>query len=149
MELWSCEVAGDLEVDLLNLDHPDVEKRVMAEMESGVEGYYDRRWETAGVLVDWLAKNREVFERKDVLVLGAGIGVECIYLGKFAERVWLNDLAPVALELCVEQLVKNGVENFEVLCGRYEDLALPNVDLVVASFLVYNGETLDAMRAFL
>lgn len=149
MELWVRETVGDAEMWLMNLDHPEVERRVIEEMEAGVDVYYDRRWETAGFLVEWLSENREIFDGKRVLVLGAGVGAECVYLGMGASKVWVNDLAPVALELCGEQLRRNGVEDFGVLCGRYEELDLPEVDLVLGSFLVYNRDSLAGMKRFL
>ena len=35
------------------------------------------------------------------------------------------------------------------MSGRYEELDLPEVDLIVASFLVYNDDTYHAMNAFM
>jgi len=63
--------------------------------------------------------------------------------------MYLNDLSPTALELCQLQLEKNEITNHETLIGRYEELKLPSVDLVVASFLVYNTETLTAIRSYI
>ena len=146
---WQITNVGGVEFQLLNLDHSSVEKKVIAEMETGVEVYYDRRWSATAVLTDWLGVNRTLFKEKNVLVLGAGVGAETLLLGEFGMHVWLNDLAPTALELCAEQMEQNKLTNFTLLEGRYEQLALPQVDLVVGSFLIYNDDTFAAMENFL
>jgi len=140
---------GSAEYFLLDLDQKAVEKRVIEDMESGVDVYYDRRWEITDNLTDWLEDNQSVYQNKSVLILGSGIGAETIVLGKRAEKVYLNDLSATALDLCVEQLEKNKIKNYLTLLGRYEQLNLPKVDIIVASFLVYNAETLTAISCFI
>lgn len=148
-QLWAAKNVGGESFQLMNLDHSLVDKKVMAEMESGVDVYYDRRWGATAVLTDWLGKHRSLFEGKKVLALGVGVGEESLLLGKLGEHIWLNDLAPVSLELCAEQMEENGLTNFTLLEGRYEQLDLPKVDLVVGGFLIYNEETCAAMEGFL
>ena len=147
--LFSPTRIGTTTFALMNLNHPRVEKEIMAEMSQGIDVYYDRRWETTGILTEWLAQNIDLFRDKRVLILGAGVGAETLILGRHASHVWINDLAPTAVTLCQEQLVKNGIHNATSLPGRYEQLDLPEVDLIVASFLVYNNETYHAMSAFM
>lgn len=149
MKLWETVQIGGQEYFLMNLKHPEVEQRVLAEMDAGVAVFYDRRWETTGIFTEWLEENIDLIRDKRVLILGAGVGAETLVLGRHGKHVWLNDLAPVAVELCFEQMHRNDLWNFTTLVGRYEDIGLPEVDLVVASFLIYNKETLDAMRSFL
>ncbi len=139
---------GEVGYLLIDLDQKAVERRVIADMDAGVDVYYDRRWEVTDLLTDWLEKNHDVYAGKRVLVLGAGVGAETVVLGRLSKQLFVNDLSPTALELCGEQLVRNEVSDFGVLLGRYEELDLPEVDVIVASFLVYNKETLKAMRAF-
>ena len=139
---------GKTDYQLLDLDQKEVEKRIIDDMEDGVDVYYDRRWEVTDYLTTWLDNNRGVYADKRVLVLGAGVGAETLVLGRLSAMIHLNDLSPTALELCAEQLEYNGIENYEILLGRYEQLDLPEVDIVVASFLVYNRETFDAMKDF-
>lgn len=134
---------------LMDLTHPRVEKEIMDEMSSGVEVYYDVRWDITEVLTGWLSKNIELFKDKRVLILGAGVGAETLILGRHARHIWINDLSPTALALCREQLAWNDIQNFTSLAGRYEELDLPEVDLIVASFLVYNDDTYHAMNAFM
>jgi hypothetical protein len=77
------------------------------------------------------------------------VGAETLLHGRHGHHVWLNDLSPAALALCAEQMARNNLTNFTLLPGRYEELALPKVDLVVGSFLIYNRETLEAITQFL
>jgi predicted nicotinamide N-methyase len=149
IELWEDALIGQEHYTLMNLEHPHVEARVRSDMDAGIAVYYDRRWSITKVLTDWLLENVNMFRGKRVLVLGAGVGAEALVLARHGGHVWVNDLAPAALELCAEQLHKNGLHNFTELLGRYETLELPEVDLVIAGFLIYNKDTLEAMRAFL
>ena len=148
-ELWEETSIGQEQYTLMNLEHPNVEARVRSDMDAGVAVYYDRRWSITTVLTAWLLENVEVFRGKRVLVLGAGVGAEALVLARHGAHVWVNDLAPAALELCAEQLNQNGLHNYTELLGRYETIDFPEVDLVVAGFLIYNKDTLAAMRAFL
>lgn len=147
--LFEPMLIGAETFSLMNLTHPRVEKEIIAEMAAGVAVYYDQRWSATAILTDWLADNPDLFCEKRVLILGAGVGAETLILGRHAGHIWINDLAPTALALCIEQLRENGIADATSLCGKYEDLNLPEVDLVVASFLVYNPETYRAMSRFM
>lgn len=147
--LFQPVLIGEESFALMNLAHPRVEREIMDEMSEGVAVYYDVRWDITEVLTDWLSQNLNLFRGKRVLILGAGVGAETLILGRHSEHIWINDLSPTALALCQEQLAENGIRNATSLVGRYEQLALPEVDLVVASFLVYNDETYEAMNAFM
>jgi len=147
-ELWHNIAIGNESYSLMNLDHPYAEKIVIEEIDAGIDVYYDRRWKITETLTSWLSKNLQIVRDKNVLILGAGVGAETLVLGRYAKHIWINDLAPAALKLCSEQLAHNNIHNYTPLLGRYEDLDLPEVDLVVGSFLIYNEETFTAMRSF-
>jgi predicted nicotinamide N-methyase len=133
----------------LNLDHPEVEARVMRDMHAGIDVYYDRRWACTARLCRFLLENPAWVANRMVLVLGAGVGLETLVIGRLCRTLYINDLAPQALALCAEQLGQNGLRNFLTLPGHYETLDLPPVDLIVGSFLVYNQGTAAAMQQFL
>jgi predicted RNA methylase len=82
------------------------------------------------------------------MVLGAGIGIETLIIGRLAHKIYLNDLSLTALNLCTRQLIKNGVHNYEVIHGRYESLEMPEVDIIIGCFLVYNSEGYNSMKQF-
>ncbi|YCM42847.1 methyltransferase domain-containing protein [Verrucomicrobiaceae bacterium 227] len=144
----SCLIGSET-FALMELDHPRVEQEIIAEMKQGIDVYYDQRWETTGVLTEWLAHHTDLFLGKRVLILGAGIGAETLILGRHAGQIWINDLSPTALTLCQEQLRENGITTALSLVGRFEELELPEVDLVVASFFVYNNDTYKSMTTFM
>jgi len=70
-------------------------------------------------------------------------------VGKLAAEVAVNDVAPVALELQMEQLAANGIRGARAVSGGFEDASLAGVDLVVASYVVYDDETRSAMATLL
>lgn len=145
---WVSHSVGDVSYRLLNLDHPSVDEVVMKEMSTGVAVYYDRRWSLTDFFAAWLLENREWMKGRKVLVLGAGVGLETVVIGMHAAQLCVNDLAPVSLDLCVQQLEENGIHGTTVLPGNYETIEIPDVDLVVGCFLIYNRETRAAMAAF-
>ena len=150
MKKWKALEVADIQLELLNLDHPDVEALIIDEMGEGMDVYYDRRWEITRHFSEWLLEHEEWYAAKRVLVLGAGIGEEALILARKARQLWLNDLSSVALNLNKQQLDRNElVENVTCICGDYLQEDLPEVDLVVASFLVYEAETLKSIRGFM
>jgi len=147
--LWIATRLGNHSFRLLNMDHPDIEAAVLSEIESGVDVYYDRRWDAAEVFCHFLISQPRWVANRSVLILGAGIGVESLVVGRLCKRLYLNDYAAVALELSARQLRENRILNFELLVGPYETITCPEVDIVLGCSLVYNKETLRAMRQFL
>ena len=123
--------------------------RIMDDMDAGVDVYYDRRWAVTERFCRFLLANPTWVTNRSVLVLGAGIGLETLVIGRLCKTLYINDLSPAALALCGCQLRHNGITDFICLAGRYETIRLPPVDLVAGCFLVYNRETATAMRQFL
>lgn len=145
---WLTRTVGTESFELLDLKHPEVEARILGEMDDGIDVYYDRRWGATEIFTRWLLEHPEVVEGKRVLALGVGIGLETLALGRLCGHLYINDLAPVSLDLCAEQLERNGIRNFTKMPGPMEALALPEVDLAVACFLIYEDVTRTAMSAF-
>jgi hypothetical protein len=147
--LWCTRTIGNRQFQLLNLDHPGIADPIMGDMEAGIRVYYDRRWAATESFCHFLLAEPQWVTDKRVLILGAGVGLETLVIGSLCAKLYINDLAPGALQLCARQLHQNGIKNFDCLPGRYEHLTLPPVDLVVGCFLVYNRETAVAMRQLL
>ncbi len=145
---WLTRTVGTESFELLDLKHPDVEARILGEMDAGIDVYYDRRWGATEIFTRWFLEHPEVVQGKRVLALGVGIGLETLALGRLCGHLYVNDLAPVSLDLCAEQLERNGLRNFTKMPGPMEDLALPEVDLAVACFLIYEDVTRAAVSAF-
>jgi predicted nicotinamide N-methyase len=147
--LWlPLEIAGR-RFQVLNLDHPHITAHVMEDMGRGIQVYYDRRWQVTTRFCRFLLAEPVWVADRTVLVLGAGVGLETLVIGSLCHTLYINDLAPSALALCAQQLRQNGLRHFTCFPGRYEQLAIPAVDLLVGCFLVYNRATAAAMRQLL
>ncbi|MFP3948086.1 MAG: hypothetical protein ACOC8K_00935 [Gemmatimonadota bacterium] len=133
----------------MDLRHEDVGPRVVEEIESGVEVYYNRRWELTRRFCRYLLSHPELVEGLRVLVAGAGVGMEAVVVGRLAATVTVNERAPVALDLQMEQLAENGVRGARALSGPFADAPLGGIDLVVACYVVYDDETRTAMSRLL
>jgi predicted nicotinamide N-methyase len=147
--LWVTTKIDAYTFHLLNLDHPDLDKKILGEIKSGISVYYDRRWEATEVFSRFLIDHQAWIKDRKVLVLGAGIGVETLVIGRLCSKMYINDLAPIALSLCSQQLKKNHINNYDIFQGRYETLNFPPADIIVGSYLIYNRETLKAMQRLL
>lgn len=133
----------------INLRYGEVGARIVEEIESDVDVYYDRRWPLTREFCAFLMERPEIVRARTVFAAGAGVGMEAVVLGHLADALVLNDVAPVALELAAEQLERNGIEGFRVDPGPFQDADMSGIDLVVACFVVYDAETRDAMAALL
>ena len=146
--IWTKIKLNHHEFFVLDLDNPEIESLIMSEIESGVDVYYDRRWEvTEAFCLFLLAEQKWLFNRS-ILVIGAGIGIETLIVGRLSKDIYINDQAPIALDLCSKQLRKNGISRFQPLSGPYESLEIPQIDMVMGCYLVYNAMTLKAMQQF-
>ncbi len=144
--IWTTVAFSNNEFKLLNLDHPQVEKDILEEMEAGVDVYYDTRWGITQEFCEFAYEIPELLVNRDILSVGAGIGAETVVLGSMAKKLYVNDLAPVALDYCARQLRANSINNFETIPGSYADIDLPEADLTVACFCVYNTQTMHAIQ---
>jgi len=147
--LWEIARISPFEFHLLNLDHPIINKIILNEIDSGIDVYYDQRWNATEFFCRFLINNQEWIKNLTVLVLGTGIGMETLVIGKLCRKLYLNDLAPKALELCSWQLRKNNIHNYDLFPGYYEIIAFPPVDIVIGCYLIYNSATVRAMETFL
>src|SRR5262252_7787570 len=144
--LWSTYTLAEHRFQLLNLDHPDIAARVLGDIDAGIAVYYDSLWDLTTRFCRFLLAHPAWVAGRSVLVLGAGVGLETLVIGRLCTTLYLNDRAPGALDLCAQQLRQNGITDFTCLCGSYEILDLPPVDLLVGCYLVYNRDTAAAMR---
>lgn len=144
--LLEVDIAGETFLRL-DLTHPGIEARILEEMASGVEVYYDREWPFTRRFCRLLLERRELVEHRDVLVAGAGVGLEAVVAGRLCRRLWINDRAPEALRLLRWQLRENGVHDVESVPGSFAEIDLPPVDVVLACFVVYDLDTRRAARA--
>ena len=146
---WHQRVLAGQHFQLLNIDHPEVDACILGDMEAGVAVTYDRHWDVTTRFSRFLLTQPAWVADRTVLVLGAGVGLETLVIGRLCKHLYLNDFAPRALDLCARQLQRNGITAFTCLPGRYETLPLPPVDLIIGCYIVYSRDTAAAMRQFL
>jgi predicted nicotinamide N-methyase len=147
--LWLPQDVAGRRFQVLNLDHPHIAAHVMEDLDTGVQVYYDQRWQVTHRFCHFLLAEPAWVTDRTVLVLGAGVGLETLVIGRLCHNLYINDLAPRALALCAQQLRHNGCTHFSCLPGRYEHLSLPVVDLIIGCFLVYSRDTAAAMQQLL
>ena len=147
--IWTTITFNKKKFKLIDLDHPQVDKDILQEIKSGVDVYYDQRWGLTQEFCRFIYEIPELFINKDILIVGAGIGAETVVIGSMAKKLYINDLAPVALDFCAKQLRENDINNFKTIPGSYGSIDFPDVDLAVACFCVYTTETMRAMKSFI
>ncbi len=147
--IWTTVTFNYNEFKLLDLDHPQVEKDILGEMKTGIDVYYDTRWGLTQEFCEFVYEIPELLLNKNILIAGAGIGAETVVLGSMARKLYINDLAPVALDYCAQQLRANSINNFETIPGSYSDIDIPDVDITVACFCVYTSQTMHAMKTLI
>ena len=146
---WIKKTIGDQTFSALNPDHPDVNGPVMDDIDSGIDVYYDQRWPETELFCRYLLTHPHWLSGKSVLVLGAGMGMETLIAGRQCSKLYLNDYSEVALALTAMQLRENNINAFGLLPGRYETIELPDIDIAIGCFLVYNDDTLSSMQTFI
>ena len=146
---WIKKTIGNQIFSALNPEHPDINGLVMDEIDSGIDVYYDQRWPETDLFCRYLLSHPQWLSGRSVLVLGAGMGMETLMAGRQCSKLYVNDYSEVALALTAMQLRENQIHAFELLPGRYENIALPDIDITIGCFLVYNDETLASMQAFM
>ena len=115
--LWSTYTLAGHRFQLLNLDHPEIASRVLGDLDAGIAVYYDNRWDLTTRFCRFLLAHPAWVAGRSVLVLGAGIGLETLVIGRLCTTLYVNDRAPGALELCAQQLRQNGITEFTCRAG--------------------------------
>lgn len=61
--------------------------------------YWTKVWSSALGMVEYLSRNPDLVREKEVLEVGAGLGLPSLYAAQFASRVIVTDYLPEAVEL--------------------------------------------------
>jgi predicted nicotinamide N-methyase len=115
--------------------------------------FWVKIWEASIVLTEHLIRIG-LEKKKEILEIGAGMGVTGLFLGAFGHKVTITDYEEDALELVRMNVEQNGLNNVSVkkldwnnpdLTGRY--------DIICGSELVYNetsiGPIINLFRKYL
>ncbi len=148
---WREFRVGGVRLELLDLDHPEVEEAILGEMSTGFSVYYDRRWSVTRRFCEILLQHPGLVGGLRVAVVGAGVGAEAVVAGLQGAELHLNDRSELALELNRRQLERNGVPpgSIHLHPGDMETVAFPPVDRVVACYVVYDEASRDSLARLL
>lgn len=108
--------------------------------------YWAKLWPSSIALVQYLKANRIWIEHKNVLEIGAGIGLPSFVLARFAKSIQVSDYAPEAVELLeknIQHLQLNNVQAMELDWNRVPDSIKP--DVVLLSDVNYNPSQFDGL----
>jgi predicted nicotinamide N-methyase len=73
--------------------------RALQEGKNPAFPYWTKVWSSALGMVEYLSRNPELFHGKEVLEVGAGLGLPSLYAAQFASSVLVSDYLPEAVEL--------------------------------------------------
>ncbi|MFM1930594.1 MAG: hypothetical protein RL387_1922 [Bacteroidota bacterium] len=108
--------------------------------------YWAKLWPSSIALVQYLKANTIWIEHKNVLEIGAGLGLPSFMIAGYANSVQVSDYAPEAVELLeknIQHLQLNNVQAMELDWNRVPDSI--NADVVLLSDVNYNPSQFDGL----
>lgn len=108
--------------------------------------YWAKLWPSSIALVQYLKANTIWIEHKNVLEIGAGLGLPSFMIAGYANSVQVSDYAPEAVELLeknIQHLRLNNVQAMELDWNRVPDSI--NADVVLLSDVNYNPSQFDGL----
>lgn len=108
--------------------------------------YWAKLWPSSIALVQYLKANRIWIEHKNVLEIGAGLGLPSFMIAGYANSVQVSDYAPEAVELLeknIQHLQLNNVQAMELDWNNVPDSIKP--DVVLLSDVNYNPSQFDGL----
>ena len=114
--------------------------------------YFGVCWPSSSALAQWLVEfHRETLRGKRVLELGCGLALPSFTAATLGAVTLATDNHPFVEEFFQRNWRHNGTQGvrFENLDWRAPGAKLPEVDWVMASDVLYDGQTADALADFL
>lgn len=108
--------------------------------------YWAKLWPSSIALVQYLKANRIWIEHKNVLEIGAGLGLPSFMIAGYANSVQVSDYAPEAVELLeknIQHLRLNNVQAMELDWNNVPDSI--NADVVLLSDVNYNPSQFNGL----
>ncbi len=108
--------------------------------------YWAKLWPSSIALVQYLKANTIWIEHKNVLEIGAGLGLPSFMIAGYANSVQVSDYAPEAVELLeknIQHLQLNNVQAMELDWNNVPDSIKP--DVVLLSDVNYNPSQFDGL----
>lgn len=108
--------------------------------------YWAKLWPSSIALVQYLKANTIWIEHKNVLEIGAGLGLPSFLIAGYANSVQVSDYAPEAVELLeknIQHLRLHNVQAMELDWNRVPNSI--NTDVVLLSDVNYNPSQFDGL----
>ncbi len=108
--------------------------------------YWAKLWPSSIALVQYLKANTIWIEHKNVLEIGAGLGLPSFMIAGYANSVQVSDYAPEAVELLeknIQHLQLNNVQAMELDWNNVPDSI--NADVVLLSDVNYNPSQFNGL----
>ncbi|HMR92768.1 MAG TPA: methyltransferase domain-containing protein [Chitinophagaceae bacterium] len=112
--------------------------------------YWARIWPSAIALAHFLARHPQWVQGKNVLELGAGLGLPSLVAARFASRVCCTDLYAEAVMLVARSAKENRLEN--ITCQMLDWEALPGdlaADVLLLSDVNYEQDSFPRLYEML
>jgi predicted nicotinamide N-methyase len=121
----------------------------------GASEFWHIAWPSGLALARYLATTFGAarVQGRRVLVLGCGVGLESVVLGKLGAEVWALDHVPAALRLVRQNCQLNGLAPVHTLCRCWQDTTtmgrLGAYELVIGSDVLYEPAGEEALTLVL
>lgn len=133
----------------LSLPDPD---QVRAAYESGERRefpYWSKIWASSLALATWLKEQPRIIEGKNMLEIGAGIGLPSFIASSFASSVTISDHVPEAIEWMEINISSLGLENVKTRLVDWKMRPLPVADVILLSDIGYEEADFPDIRSMI
>jgi len=107
--------------------------------------FWAKIWEAAIAMGIFIERDAEMFAKKYVLELAAGLGLPSITVAKYAESVVCSDYAPIAMEVVKASINYLAIENITCECINWNEPFTTNADIVLMSDVNYDATQFDSL----
>lgn len=112
--------------------------------------FWAKVWPSSTGIIQYLKANPNWVIGKNVLEIGAGLGLPSFMIADIAQSVKVSDYAPEAIELMeknIQQLPFTNIEALQLDWNHVPDAIIP--DLVILSDVNYNPKQFESLIAFI
>jgi predicted nicotinamide N-methyase len=130
----------------LSLPDPD---QVRAAYESGERKefpYWSKIWASSLALANWLKEEPQIITGKNILEIGAGIGLPSFIASSFASSVTISDHIPEAIDWMDLNITNLKLQNVKTGLVDWKQSPLPDADVVLLSDIGYEEEDFPDIR---
>jgi predicted nicotinamide N-methyase len=132
----------------INLSLPDPDQ-VRAAYESGERTefpYWSKIWASSLALAGWLKEEPQIIAGKNILEIGAGIGLPSFIASSFASSVIISDHIPEAIDWIDHNISNLRLQHVESGLVDWKLRPLPVADVILLSDIGYEEEDFPDIR---